>query len=290
MPPPRFREHDETEVRPLADDPQLLDLQRATTARVSRFKHVPLDSWLPAQRDPTAAPPFRTRTQESFFMAHLYAQVALRAHQRLDLTAFRSVSGAESKGHITYLPGLYSLLTFGGRYVEEWLRVFYATVWVDPYNQLMRFKFECEDVTLHAVQIRELFGIPESSMRLHSMCCGTSDPPRCPHNGVAPGTAHVAALFRPPFSDGSRRSPTDFTLAAKFLYELMRCTLLPRMGYREATTHIQLWLLGALISHSDFDVVDFLIWEIEDTVLDDLRARRQLPYAHYLRHIFDQLI
>jgi hypothetical protein len=62
------------------------------------------------------------------------------------------------------------------------------------------------------------------------------------------------------------------------------------MGYREATTHIQLWLLGALVSHSEFDVVDFLICEIEDTVLDGLRARRQLPYAHYLCHIFAQLI
>jgi hypothetical protein len=45
------------------------------------------------------------------------------------------------------------------------------------------------------------------------------------------------------------------------------------MGYREAATHIQLWLLGALVSHSEFDVVDFLICEIEDTVLDGLRAR-----------------
>jgi hypothetical protein len=62
------------------------------------------------------------------------------------------------------------------------------------------------------------------------------------------------------------------------------------MGYREATTHIQLWLLCALISHSKFDVVDFLICEIEDTVLDGLRARRQLPYAHYLCYIFAQLI
>ena len=70
----------------------------------------------------------------------------------------------------------------------------------------------------------------------------------------------------------------------------MRRTLLSRMGYREATKHIQLWLLGALVSHSEFDVVDFLICEIEDTVLDGLHARRQLPYAHYLCHIFAQLI
>jgi hypothetical protein len=70
----------------------------------------------------------------------------------------------------------------------------------------------------------------------------------------------------------------------------MRRTLLPRMGYRDATTHIQLWLLGSLISYSEFDVVDFLFCEIEDTVLDGLRACRQLPYAHYLCHIFAQLI
>jgi hypothetical protein len=62
------------------------------------------------------------------------------------------------------------------------------------------------------------------------------------------------------------------------------------MGYREAATHIQLWLLGALVSHSEFDVVDFLICEIEDTVLDGLRACRQLSYAHYLCYIFAQLI
>jgi hypothetical protein len=152
------------------------------------------------------------------------------------------------------------------------------------------FRFEREDVTITASQIRQLFGFPESTTRLHSLCYGTSDPPRRPHGGVAPGTAHVAALFRPPFSDGSRRSPADFTTAAKYLYELIRRTLLPRMGYREATTHIQLWLLGALVSHSEFDVVDFLICEIEDTVLDGIRARRQLPYAHYLCHIFAQLI
>jgi hypothetical protein len=70
----------------------------------------------------------------------------------------------------------------------------------------------------------------------------------------------------------------------------MRRTLLPRMGYREATTHIQQWLLGALVSHLEFDVVDFLICEIQDTILDGLHARRQLPYAHYLCHIFAQLI
>jgi hypothetical protein len=290
VPPPRFRERDETEVRPLATDPRLFDLQRATAARVRRFRYVPVESWLPAQRDPAAGDLFSTRIQESFFRAQMSAQIALRVHRLLDLPAFLLAAGADSEAHLTYLPGLQTLLTTSGRYVEEWVRVFYASVWIDPDHHWMRFRFEREDVTITASQIRQLFGFPESTTRLHSLCYGTSDPPRRPHGGVAPGTAHVAALFRPPFLDGSRRSPADFTTAAKYLYELIRRTLLPRMGYREATTHIQLWLLGALVSHSEFDVVDFLICEIEDTVLDGIRARRQLPYAHYLCHIFAQLI
>jgi hypothetical protein len=56
----------------------------------------------------------------------------LRAHRLLDLPAFLSATGAESEGHLSYLPSLLSLLTSGGRYIEEWVRVFYAIVWVDP--------------------------------------------------------------------------------------------------------------------------------------------------------------
>jgi hypothetical protein len=60
----------------------------------------------------------------------------------LDLSAFLSAVGAESEGQLSYLLGLLSLLTFSGRYVEEWVRVFYATIWIDPDHQWMRFRFE----------------------------------------------------------------------------------------------------------------------------------------------------
>jgi hypothetical protein len=76
VPPPRFRERDETEVQPLAADPRLFDLQRATAARVRRFRYVPVESWLPAQRDPAAVELFSTRIQESFFRAQMSAQIA----------------------------------------------------------------------------------------------------------------------------------------------------------------------------------------------------------------------
>jgi hypothetical protein len=151
--PPRFRERDETEVRPLATDPCLLDLQRANAARVHRLRHVLVESWLLDQRDPAATPLFSTGTQESF-RSQLTAQIALRAHRLLDLPAFLLAVGADSKGHLTYLSGLLSLLTTIDRYIEEWVKVFYATVWIDPDHQWLRFSFEREDVALHASQIR----------------------------------------------------------------------------------------------------------------------------------------
>jgi hypothetical protein len=48
IPPARLQERDETEVRPLAADPRLFDLHRATATRVRRFRYVPMESWLPA--------------------------------------------------------------------------------------------------------------------------------------------------------------------------------------------------------------------------------------------------
>ena len=82
------------------------------------------------------------------------AQIALRVHRLLDLPAFLLTAGADSEVHLTYLPGLLTLLTTSGRYVEEWVRVFYVTVWIDPDHHWMRFRFEREDVTIHASQIR----------------------------------------------------------------------------------------------------------------------------------------
>jgi hypothetical protein len=78
------------------------------------------------------------------------AQIALRVHRLLDLPAFLLAAGADSAVHLSYLPGLLTLLSTSSRYVEEWVRVFYANVWIDLDHHLMRFRFEREDVTISA--------------------------------------------------------------------------------------------------------------------------------------------
>jgi len=61
---------------------------------------------------------------------------------------------------------------------------------------------------------------------------------------------------------------------------IMRRTLLPRMGYREGLTRIQLWLLNSLMQQTVFYIWDLLLSEMEDTIAEGFRGHRQLPYAH----------
>jgi hypothetical protein len=150
-------------VRPLATDPRLFDLQRATAARVHRFRHVPVETWLPAQRDLAAVDLFR---------AQMSAQIALRVHRLLDLPAFLLAVGADSEVHLSYLPRLLTLLTTSGRYVEEWVRVFYATVWIDPDHQWMRFRLSKR--MLHFMPVRSVSYLDSMSHRLAFAACATA--------------------------------------------------------------------------------------------------------------------
>lgn len=87
----------------------MFDLHRATSTRVRRFRHVLVDTWFLAHRDPAAGPWFSTRTHESFYRDELTAKIALRAHQHLDIAALRTTTNFKVEGHITFLLGLYSL-------------------------------------------------------------------------------------------------------------------------------------------------------------------------------------
>lgn len=61
------------------------------------------------------------------------------------------------------------------------------------------------------------------------------------------------------------------------------------MGYIEALTDIQQWLLDASISHSIIDVVEFINYGIEDTILNGIKYKHQQLYACYLPHILSRM-
>ena len=97
---------------------------------------------------------------------------------------------------------------------------------------------------------------------------------------MVPPTDLVRHCFTEPFSEGSRRNSSDLTPTARVLEAIMRRTLLPRMGNREGLTRIQLWLINSLMQQTVFDIWDLLLSEMEDTIAEGFRGRRQLSYAH----------
>jgi hypothetical protein len=62
----------------------------------------------------------------------------------------------------------------------------------------------------------------------------------------------------------------------------MRRTLLPRLGYREGLTRMQLWVVHHLISQTPFDLWDLMLCEMEDTLAEGFKGHRQFPYAHWI--------
>ena len=97
-----------------------------------------------------------------------------------------------------------------------------------------------------------------------------------------PPTELVRYCFKEPFGEGSRRNPSDLIPIARVLEAIIRRTLLPRLGYREGLTRLQLWLLNALMQQTVFNIWDLLLSEMEDTIAEGFKGRRQLPYAHWV--------
>jgi hypothetical protein len=97
-----------------------------------------------------------------------------------------------------------------------------------------------------------------------------------------PPTDLIRPCFREPFGEGSRRTPASLTPLARVLDAIVRRTLLPRLGYREGLTRMQLWVVHHLLSQIPFDIWDLMVSEMEDTLAEGFKGHRQLPYAHWI--------
>jgi hypothetical protein len=191
-----------------------------------------------------------------------------------------AVAGEQIHPHPSYLLGLIGLLRWTSRYVPEWVRELYSSLWIDPRHKFIHFAFRGRDYRLQSSRAREILRLLESPIWIHKICYRQIEPPRRPHGGLVPPTDIVRPCFTKPFGEGSSRTPHDLTPIARILKTVMRRTLLLRVGYREGLTRIQLWLVHNLVSQTVFDIWDVMLSEMEDTLVEAFRGHRQLPYAH----------
>jgi len=69
----------------------------------------------------------------TFMTAIQEGGIKFYAHRRITvegLAKLARVTEEEMKGHLTYMPGLLDLLTRVHKYVPDWVKIFFATLWI----------------------------------------------------------------------------------------------------------------------------------------------------------------
>jgi hypothetical protein len=184
------------------------------------------------------------------------------------------VVGEQLRPHLSFLPGLSDFLGRTRAYCGTWVREFYSSLWIDPAHEFIHFAFRGHDCRLYSTRVREILRLPASETKIHQLCFGQTSLPRRPHGGTVPPTDMIRTCFHEPFGKGSRHTPASLTPLARVLDVIMRRTLLPRLGYREGLTRMQLWVVHHLISQTPFDIWDLMLCEIEDTLAEGFKGHR----------------
>jgi hypothetical protein len=153
----------------------------------------------------------------------------------------QQAGGADIESHFAHFRGLPGLLEVGqNRYIENWVRVFYNTVWVGQERSMIWFMFGGQPYRLTRPQLAEVLGVDLVDVSLHAAVYGDADPPhRALVGGIAPTHEEISVLFRQPFPVSYQRALDLLTDEAYAIHMALRKTLLPRSGYPEGFTGLQ---------------------------------------------------
>ena len=115
------------------------DYTSAPTGEIQELRFAPFPTWFPTTRDQSAQARFYTVVQEDMYMAFVHAQTQFREHKVLGLEVLGNMVGAYIRLYFTYLLGLPGLLALPGTYVEEWVKEFFASVWIAPDHSYIHY-------------------------------------------------------------------------------------------------------------------------------------------------------
>jgi len=73
------------------------------------------------------------------YMAYVHCQPQFKEQRVLDLEVVGNIIGQDIRPYLSYLLGLARLLALPCNYVEEWVREFYASVWVAPDHSYIHY-------------------------------------------------------------------------------------------------------------------------------------------------------
>jgi len=151
------------------------DYTQAPTREIQELRFAPFPTWFPAARDQRANARFYTVVQEDMYETFVHSETQFREHRVLDLEVLGNVVGADIRQYFTYLTGFPDLLALPGTDVEEWVREFYASVWVALDHSYIHYALAGTDYRVTAERAGEVFGLT-ALPRSISCAMGTLSP------------------------------------------------------------------------------------------------------------------
>ena len=228
---------------------QLRDYRGVEGRRLKKIRwNVTSLRWHPEARDTRVDRRFWTLVQASLYESYRQAGMGLFRHAVLCIPKMSLVVQRNIQQYFSHIPGLEYLLEHTHVYVEEWVRVFYATLYIEQDREYIQFMFAGRPLRLYRQTVAQLLGVPLYERRLHTDVYGQSDPPRSALGGGQPlSRDEVAVCFREGFT---ARVPSQLTPEAYVVHLALRQSLLPRVSYREGITTLQQHLLRAMMTRT----------------------------------------
>jgi hypothetical protein len=189
-----------------------------------------MEEWQPQPRDTTVDVWFWTVLQASFHESYRHRGHRLFSHRVLDWESIsQHAGGADIESQFAHFRGLPGLLEVGqNRYIEDWARVFYNTVWVGQERSVIWFMFGGQPYRLTRAQLAEVLGVDLVDVSLHAAVYGDADPPhRALVGRIAPTHEEISIIFHQPFPVSYKRAPDLLTDKAYAIHMALRKTLLP---------------------------------------------------------------
>jgi hypothetical protein len=162
----------------------------------------------------------------------------------LQFTSLRVAAAGESiLPFFDYQRGLADLVSRRSRYVTDWVRVFYATVYVEVDRLSLHFMFMGQQHRLTREGIAELLQVDLHDDSIHYLSYPDVEAPCRAHSSVLPLDDEISFLFLQPFLPGTPRTPDRLTREVYVVHYSLWRSLLYRMGNAESLTGVQQWLL-----------------------------------------------
>jgi hypothetical protein len=109
----------------------------------------------------------------------------LYKHRVINWDHMTLVAGGYVKAYFDHHPGLADLVSMHHKYVEDWVRVFYASVYVTDTRAYIMFMFQGRRYTLFQHHITDKLGLTDFDIgkydhktSLHNIVYGDREPPR----------------------------------------------------------------------------------------------------------------